>query len=116
MSTSNADPRVRGAEPAAIEVAPGISRQMTACGTRIMLCRFTLRRGAVVPAHHHLHEQAGFVVSGVVELTVADRTTILKGGDCYCIPGGDVHSSHVLEDAVVMDCFSPPREDYLPPV
>jgi quercetin dioxygenase-like cupin family protein len=37
-----------------------------------------------------------------------------RPGDGWNIPGGVSHSVDVLEDCVVIEVFSPVREDYLP--
>ena len=49
----------------------------------------------------------------LVSLAMEGRAETLEPGDSYCIPGGAPHSLDVLEDAVVLDFFTPPRADYL---
>jgi len=81
-----------------------------------MLCEFTLAAGAVIPNHAHPHEQAGYVVSGRLRITIDGQTSELGPGGTYCAPSNVPHSALILEPAVVVDAFSPPREDYLPNV
>ena len=38
----------------------------------------------------------------------------VEPGDSWCLPGGVEHSVVALEDSVVVEVFSPVREDYLP--
>jgi quercetin dioxygenase-like cupin family protein len=35
-------------------------------------------------------------------------------GDSWCIPADVEHGAEVIEDTVVVEVFSPVREDYLP--
>ena len=67
-----------------------------------------------LPAHSHPHEQTGFMVSGKLRFKVEDEILEVEPGDSWCIPGGAEHSVDALEDSVVIEVFSPIREDYLP--
>jgi quercetin dioxygenase-like cupin family protein len=39
-------------------------------------------------------------------------THMLQPGDSYAIPGGIVHTARAIIDSLVIDLFSPPRNDY----
>jgi len=94
------------------EALPGV-RLRTPHGKNIMLSEATLAEGAVVPEHHHPHEQAGIVVSGRLELTIAGETRVLEPGAVYLIPGDVPHAARAIGGpTVVLDIFSPIREDY----
>ena len=104
----------RAEDKDSVEMLPGIRRRLVAVGSRVMAIRVELDRGSVLPAHSHPHEQIGFVVSGRLRFNVAGETSLLQGGDGYSIPGGANHSvEEVIEDSVVVDVFSPVREEYL---
>jgi quercetin dioxygenase-like cupin family protein len=77
-----------------------------------MIAEFRARAGVEVPLHAHPHEQVGYVVSGQVELTIGGDTARCGPGDSYTMPGGVQHGARFLTESVVIDCFSPPREDY----
>lgn len=63
--------------------------------------------------HQHPHEQLGVMLEGVMELTIGDETRSLKPGDAYTIPGGVPHYARTFDvGCLVLDIFSPPREDY----
>ena len=84
-----------------------------AWGKNIMLSLVEIGPGSVVPMHSHPHEQAGFVVEGELDFIIGDEKRRVKPGDMYIIPGGTQHSAIGLDKkAVVLDIFSPPREDY----
>lgn len=100
------------AEADQIEMRPGIHRRTMGTTDEAMLCEFFLIRGAVVVAHSHMNDQVGYVVRGRVEFTVGDVVQLLAAGDSYAIPGGIIHSALAIEDSLLIDAFSPPRDDY----
>jgi quercetin dioxygenase-like cupin family protein len=97
----------------AVEMLPGLLRRTLVSDERLMICRFDLEAGVKIPPHSHPHDQAGYVVSGRVRLEVEGISRDLGPGDSYCAPSGAVHSALALVRAVVVDTFSPPRDDYL---
>lgn len=92
---------------------PGVVRRTLTSGDRTTLVEVTLAAGSIVPSHSHPHEQIGYVVRGRVTFQIGDRVQELGAGDSYCVPGGEPHEVHTLEDAVCIDIFSPVREEFL---
>jgi quercetin dioxygenase-like cupin family protein len=83
-------------------------------GGRIMVNWVTIEPHQVVPRHQHPHEQAGVMLEGTLELTIGGETRTLRPGDAYAIPPNLPHNAVTGEDGcVVLDIFSPPREDYV---
>ncbi len=82
-------------------------------GHKTMLCEFRLKAGVAVPLHEHPHEQIGYLVSGKMTLTIGDEKFDVTPGDSWAIPGGVPHTAQVEEDSLVIEVFSPVREDYL---
>jgi unsaturated pyranuronate lyase len=95
-----------------IEMLDGIHRRTMATTDEAMLCQFFLEAGSDVPRHNHMNDQVGYVVSGQIEMTVGEEVRILNPGNTYAIPGGVYHSAKAIVDSIVIDVFSPPREDY----
>ena len=91
---------------------PGLHRRTMATGERVMVCEFFLERGTVVPTHNHMHEQCGYVLSGSITFTIEDREYKLDVGDTYAIPGNVPHSAVAHTDTVLIEVFSPPREEF----
>lgn len=91
---------------------PGLVRRTLAWGEKMMMCEFTADAGVEIPLHSHPHEQVGFVQSGRVQFDVAGETWIAEAGDSYAIPGDIEHAAKFLEDSVLLELFSPPREAY----
>jgi len=96
------------------ELLDGVRMKPLAWGDRTLLAEFRLASGAVIPVHSHPQEQTGTLVSGVLEFVIADERRIARAGDGWCLPPGTPHGVEVLEEAVVIEVFSPVREDYLP--
>lgn len=111
-NTVNIELFVRWADVEPVEQLPGLHRRTLGCGERAMVAEFRARAGVQVPSHTHPHEQVGYVVCGEVELTIAGQAARCGHGDSYVIPGGVEHSAHFLSECVVIDGFSPPRDDY----
>lgn len=72
-----------------------------------------LEPGSVVPEHSHPNEQLGLVVRGSVVFRVGGEERELEAGGTWCIPPDVPHEVHTgPEGAVVIDVFSPAREDW----
>lgn len=96
------------------ELLKGIELTTLVHGEKTLMGKFTLARGTAIPAHSHPHEQTGFMVSGKLRFVVDGETMDVEAGDSWCLPGGAEHSAEALEDTVVIEVFSPVRDDYLP--
>ena len=78
-----------------------------------MLSYTTLEPDALVPLHNHPHEQVPVVVEGELTLTIGGETRLMKPRDVAFIPSDVMHSAVAGHGgSVVIDIFSPPREDY----
>jgi len=94
------------------EILPGV-RIRAPFGKHLMLSYLELDRDAVVPLHQHPHEQGGIVLKGKVELTMGNEVRIAEEGSMYIIPPNMLHKAVAVDGpAVVLDVFSPVREDY----
>jgi quercetin dioxygenase-like cupin family protein len=91
---------------------PGVVRRTMTDGDRMMLCEVSMERDAVVPMHTHPHEQTGYLVSGRIRMQVGDETRELNPGDCWQVPSEVSHEAVALEPSVLVDVFSPPRDEY----
>ena len=98
----------------ATRVGEGIERQMV-WGERVMVCRLRIAPRTVTPVHSHPHEQITLVEQGPVEFTIDGQTRIVQTGDVLVFPSHIRHGATMLDEEVVLiDIFSPPREDFLP--
>jgi quercetin dioxygenase-like cupin family protein len=93
--------------------AEGIERQIVV-GERLMICRFRFAPLLVTPEHTHPHEQMSMVVSGRVKFFVEGAERIASPGDVLHFPPDCLHGATMLDEEVVLiDVFTPLREDFL---
>ena len=95
-----------------VEMLAGIHRRTMAITDEEMLCEFFLERDSIVPEHSHMNDQVGYVIYGKVELKVGSEMRVCQPGDSYASPGGIAHSARARGESLVIDVFSPPRNDY----
>jgi len=93
-------------------ITPFISRRFIS-GDRMTVAQFELKRDGVVPRHSHDQEQFTCVVSGRLKFVMNGQEIVAGPGEVVQIPGSVPHEVHVLEDARVMDVFSPIRQDWI---
>ncbi|MHA1143548.1 MAG: cupin domain-containing protein [Candidatus Helarchaeota archaeon] len=96
-----------------VKMIDGIYRKTLVNDKELMLVHFRLIKDTILPLHSHPHVQAGYVVSGKLEFWEADEKYILEKGDSYIVNANIEHGAKIIEDAIVIDSFSPRREDYL---
>jgi quercetin dioxygenase-like cupin family protein len=95
-----------------LPILPGC-RIRTPYGRNLMLSYLEMDEGAVVPLHRHPHEQAGMLLKGRMELTIGEETRTVEAGSMYIIPPDTPHKAVAVGGpAVILDVFSPVREDY----
>ena len=97
------------------DLAPGVVRQMIH-GETLMICRLTFAPGTVTTAHDHFHEQMTMVETGRVRFVVGSEEKVFGPGDILLFPSHFWHGATMLDEEVVLiDIFSPIREDFLKP-
>jgi quercetin dioxygenase-like cupin family protein len=95
------------------QIAEGIDRQMIV-GQNIMICRLRFDAFVDTPAHRHPHEQMTLVMQGKVKFTLENDERIVSAGDVLHFPSNHWHGATMLDEEVVLiDIFSPIREDFL---
>ena len=96
------------------QLLDGISLTTLVHGDKTLMGKFKIAKGSAIPTHSHPHEQTGIMISGKLRFIVDGEIKDVEAGDSWCLPGGVEHSAEALDDAVVIEVFSPVREDYLP--
>lgn len=95
------------------QLEEGIERQMV-IGEKLMICRLRFAPHVVTPAHEHPHEQMTLVEQGSVLFTIGSEERVAHTGDVLHFPSGTWHGATMLDEEVVLvDIFSPVREDFL---
>jgi quercetin dioxygenase-like cupin family protein len=94
-------------------IGEGIERQMIV-GEKMMICRLRFAPNTVTPAHEHPHEQMTIVEKGKVLFTLGDEQKVVQAGDVLHFPSNFWHGATMLDEEVILiDVFSPIREDFL---
>jgi len=92
---------------------PGIRRKIMAWDEKVMMVKVAFEKGAVGTLHQHPHTQISHVESGSFEVEIAGETKVLRAGDAFYIPSNVLHGAVCLEAGVLIDIFSPMREDFI---
>lgn len=95
------------------QVDPKIQRQIHGTDDKIMLVKAKFEEGGVGQLHQHYHSQVTYVASGEFEMTIGDVVKTIKAGDSYYIPPNVMHGCTCTKPGVLIDVFSPAREDFL---
>ncbi len=92
----------------------GVRRKVMAYGPELMAVYVEFQAGAVGDIHSHPHVQITYIRSGRFTVHIGDETREQRGGDFYYIPPHVKHGVVALEAGVLVDVFTPMREDFVP--
>ena len=95
------------------QIDPLLKRQIMGYDDKIMLVKVAFKAGGVGQLHEHYHSQVTYVASGEFEMTIGDQVKTIKAGDSYYIPPHVMHGCVCKKAGVLIDVFSPYREDFL---
>lgn len=70
-----------------------------------------IQKGASLPEHNHVNEQLMHVIDGEFEFTIYGKKNICKKGSTFLIPSNVPHSGLAISDCILIDVFSPKRDD-----
>jgi quercetin dioxygenase-like cupin family protein len=90
---------------------PLLERQFVNAGG-LTVSHFLLRKGCLVPEHHHANEQITNVLTGALKFGIEGREIVVRGGESIYIPPNVPHWALAEEDTRVFDVFTPAREDW----
>lgn len=88
-------------------------RKILGSNGSLMMVEVHFREGGVGSPHSHVHEQISYVARGSFRATVNGEEKILRPGDSFYAGKNVVHGLTALEDSVIVDVFTPIREDFL---
>ncbi|MFZ0522370.1 MAG: cupin domain-containing protein [Candidatus Acidiferrales bacterium] len=92
---------------------PGLTRKVMAYNDKLFLAEHRMVKGWAGSVHSHLHDQVVYVVRGHLKVTCLGKTFEIRSGDSFVVRGGVEHGAAALEDSLVIDVFTPCREDYI---
>jgi quercetin dioxygenase-like cupin family protein len=73
----------------------------------------TLKAGAEVPVHEHIHETIDYIQEGELEMTIGDETIRMFAGMVARVPSSIPHSARAITHCKVINIFYPVREDFI---
>ncbi len=94
-------------------VAPGMQRKIMAYDASVMLVKVKFEKGAIGSLHHHYHTQLSYVAEGVFEVEIDGVKKVLNTGDVFHAAPNLIHGAVCLEAGMLVDIFSPMREDFV---
>ena len=106
--------RVARGEGPVFSPEPGLERRVLAHNQNMMLVEHQMQVGWAGARHAHPHDQLVYVISGRLRFSCGDSTFEAGAGDSFILRGNIEHQAWALKPSVVLDVFTPYREDYLP--
>jgi len=113
MTQTNSSSFVHDADIEWQDLGEGVSRKLLTYNEEVMMAKILFEPGAIGAEHSHPHIQCSYVESGEFELTIDGVTKSLKQGDSFLVPSGKLHSAVAITAGVLIDVFTPMREDFL---
>ena len=78
-----------------------------------MMMEVRFEAGAEGYEHSHPHEQMSYCLKGSLEFRIDGSKTTIRQGESIVIPSGARHGVTALEEAALLDTFTPLREDLI---
>ena len=94
-------------------VGEGVKRKIMTYDDKIMLVKVHFEEGGIGYKHEHYHSQVTYIESGKFDFSIGDETKTVKAGDSVYIPPHVIHGAVCTESGVLIDVFSPIREDFM---
>ena len=91
----------------------GVVRRVLAYNENVMTVENHFEKGAIGALHQHPHTQITYVVSGKFEFEIDGEKHIVEAGDTLLKTDSVVHGCICLEEGVLLDIFTPYREDFV---
>jgi len=96
-----------------IDLGNGVKRKIMSHSKNLMLVEVYFKKGSVGKPHSHINEQINYVQKGSFEITVDGVTKVVKENDSMYIKPNVVHGCVALEDGILLNVFTPQRDDFL---
>jgi quercetin dioxygenase-like cupin family protein len=95
------------------EPESGLKRRVLAYSDKLFLAEHEMVKGWVGKVHSHPHDQIVYVVHGHLRVSCQGNTFEIRTGDTFAVRGGVEHGASAIQDSLVVDVFTPCREDYI---
>ena len=104
---------MHAADAKLIDLGGGTTRRILAYNDSMMMVEVAMEQGSVGTPHTHPHAQSTYVKSGRFRFTIDGKEEEVAAGDSLAFPPNILHGTVCLEKGVLIDIFSPMREDFL---
>jgi len=95
------------------DLGGGVQRKIMGFDNQMMMVKVKFDDGAVGSLHQHFHTQSTYCASGKFKFTIDGEDFIVSEGDGLYIKPNLVHGVLCLEAGILIDVFTPLREDFL---
>jgi len=104
---------VQSADTTAKTPESGLVRRVGAYNDKLLLAEHRMEKDWVGSRHSHPHEQIVYIVRGHLRVTIGETTFDARAGDSFVVRGGVEHQASALSESLVIDIFTPCRNDYV---
>ncbi|NHN25804.1 cupin domain-containing protein [Flavobacterium jejuense] len=95
------------------KIDKNLDRAIIGYDNALMQTIVKFKKGGIGYLHQHIHSQVAFIVKGSFEVQIEEEKKILHSGDTFFIPSNKMHGVVCLEEGILVESFSPMREDFL---
>jgi quercetin dioxygenase-like cupin family protein len=96
-----------------VDAGGGVRRRVLSESPEIMVVEVAFPAGGEGAPHSHPHVQSTYVQSGRFEFRIDGERFLVTAGDAFVIPSNAVHGCRALDAGVLIDTFTPRRDDFL---
>ena len=95
------------------KIDENLERAIIGYDNTLMQTIVRFKKGGIGYLHKHVHSQVAFIIKGTFEVQIEDEKKVLQSGDTFFIPSNKMHGVICLEEGILVESFSPMREDFL---
>ena len=95
------------------DLGGGVKRKVLAYSEDMMQVEVHFEQGSIGSEHRHPHTPTTYVLCGEFEFTVDGETGTVKQGDMVYMPANSLHGCRCIKDGILLDSFTPYREDFV---
>ena len=97
------------------DLGAGIGRRVRLHLPEMMMVEVAFEAGAIGATHAQPHVQCSYVEKGAFDVTIGGVTRRLTRGGGFIVPPNVEHGVVALEAGLLIDVFTPRRDDFLDP-
>lgn len=95
------------------DLGNGIKRKILAYNDSLMVAEVHFEEGAIGVLHSHPHEQITYIIEGEFEFNIGGEKLLVTKGDSTFKEPNIEHGAVCMKKGVLIDIFTPKRDDFL---